>query len=522
MNPHEPVNIVELIEDRGAAHGLIIEERIDDGTWNAVPADRIWADKPADRENPAPTVSAVAPATINVGSDSTSVSVTGANFLLSSSVQVNGAARPTVYDSDTRLTFGLPSSALATATNLAVTVTTPGPGGGTSAPRTIAVVNPVPNVTAITPSTIAAGSGPVVINLKGANFNNSTVLSVNGANLPTTFISENMVSGTIPAASLASPGELKISATNPAPGGGESSTVFTVGPRPAVPPSVAIADVGVFSGPPGARGIVAGQGFGDSQGTSIITLGGVPLGRALIWRDSKIEFKVPDLPAGTYPVQVIVNGTAVTIGSYVIAPIPAAGPIPNPVLLPGGGARVIFDASLSLNPDSGGTAQRLGQVNAFAVGISGISSVIWRFGDGTSSRQVSPSKTFHPPGFVQHQSHGHRQQRQIKHHHPAHHRARQAGQPACQLAAGQPVDSGPGRVRRRVGGASRRKQAYASEALGSAAQDWPSRGGRRSHRFDRAGRLQPPTERGARKSRSSLLDQRWKTLAGRAQRGRFW
>lgn len=169
-------------------------------------------------------------------------------------------------------------------------------------------------------------------------------------------------------------------------------------PAPVEPPSVSITSVGPFAGPPGARGVVVGTGLGTSQGRSIMTVGGVPVGRTLLWRDTRIEFKVPDLPAGIYPVQIVINGSPVTIGQYVVEAIQPEPPTPNPVLVSGGGARVIFDASLSINPNSGATAQSLGRVSGLSVGISGISSVIWRFGDGTSSRQVAPSKTYTAPG----------------------------------------------------------------------------------------------------------------------------
>jgi hypothetical protein len=60
--------------------------------------------------------------------------VTGTNFVASSEVRWNGVARPTTVVSGTQLQAGITGADIATAGSAQVTVVTPAPGGGTSAP----------------------------------------------------------------------------------------------------------------------------------------------------------------------------------------------------------------------------------------------------------------------------------------------------------------------------------------------------------------------------------------------------
>jgi hypothetical protein len=74
--------------------------------------------------NPAPTMAAISPS-----------SVTGSNFVPGSVVRWNGADRPTTFIGNKQLRAIIPASDLVSAGNANVTVVTPGPGGGTSAPQ---------------------------------------------------------------------------------------------------------------------------------------------------------------------------------------------------------------------------------------------------------------------------------------------------------------------------------------------------------------------------------------------------
>ena len=83
--------------------------------------------------NPAPTLSSLSPASAVVGATSQTLTLTGTNFLASSTVTYNGVGHAATLVSSTQLTISLSATDQATAGSYAVVVTNPAPGGGTSA-----------------------------------------------------------------------------------------------------------------------------------------------------------------------------------------------------------------------------------------------------------------------------------------------------------------------------------------------------------------------------------------------------
>jgi len=82
--------------------------------------------------NPVPTITSLSPASATVGGLDFTLTVTGTNFVPSSVVRWNGAARATTYVSATQLRATIPATDLLTAGTAQVTVFNPPPGGGTS------------------------------------------------------------------------------------------------------------------------------------------------------------------------------------------------------------------------------------------------------------------------------------------------------------------------------------------------------------------------------------------------------
>src|SRR5262249_48851314 len=106
---------------------------------------------------PPPSLTALSPTTVPIGSSSI-ITASGANFTSGSFVTVDNVARPTTFVSSTLLSF---TGANLTAGNHSVAVVTPAPGGGASAPLTLAVVGPTLNVSE---SAISPG-GTITVNL---------------------------------------------------------------------------------------------------------------------------------------------------------------------------------------------------------------------------------------------------------------------------------------------------------------------------------------------------------------------
>lgn len=90
-------------------------------------------------QNPSPSITTVTPGSVVAGADDTTVTVNGSGFVATSVVRSNGFTLPTAFVSATRLSAIVPKSQLATPQLLALTVTNPAPGGGTSAARTFMV-----------------------------------------------------------------------------------------------------------------------------------------------------------------------------------------------------------------------------------------------------------------------------------------------------------------------------------------------------------------------------------------------
>ena len=95
--------------------------------------------KPNDTALAPLTASSLTPGGVKNGGTSAAVTVQGEGFYPGSVVNVNGAARPTVFVSHNALTVTLNTADLASVRTLALTVTNPAPGGGTTAPLSLGV-----------------------------------------------------------------------------------------------------------------------------------------------------------------------------------------------------------------------------------------------------------------------------------------------------------------------------------------------------------------------------------------------
>lgn len=177
---------------------------------------------------PVPAITAVTPTSLVVNSPNTSIIVNGSGFQNVSTIQVNGNDLPTSFVatySGGYLTAILPSSYLTTLRSLQITVYTPPPSGGTSAPVYITVIAPAaPTLSGINPSSAAIGTGDLTLTVSGSNFVPTSVVRWNGSNRPTTYVSMYQLTAQISAADLAVFTQAQISVYTPPPGGGSTTT----------------------------------------------------------------------------------------------------------------------------------------------------------------------------------------------------------------------------------------------------------------------------------------------------------
>src|SRR4051812_26864207 len=109
--------------------------------------------------NPLPTLTGVTPAGIVVGSDATTLTLSGTGFVPGSQVRWNDADRVTHFQSAQALTVDLPASDLASVKFGKLTVVNGPPGGGISDSLDVPVGYPAPQITALSPATVPIQSG---------------------------------------------------------------------------------------------------------------------------------------------------------------------------------------------------------------------------------------------------------------------------------------------------------------------------------------------------------------------------
>jgi len=114
-------------------------------------------------DNLQPTLNSVSPLTLATGSPDTIITVTGSNFVSTSTVNLNGTALATTFVSLTQLSATIPSTDLTNKSVSQVTVTSPLPGGGTSGSQSLTVTPIGSFVIVATPTNAGQGDGPWLI-----------------------------------------------------------------------------------------------------------------------------------------------------------------------------------------------------------------------------------------------------------------------------------------------------------------------------------------------------------------------
>jgi subtilisin family serine protease len=206
----------------------------------------LWQSPPAaGPTNPVPVVSSISPSSIPLFSPDTTITVTGSNFLPTSTVQWQntnlaplppGVDLPTNYVSSTQLNailpsaFSAPNNRYSVGTVQSIEVSNPGPGGGQSNTVPISIVYPgVPSISSLSPSFASAGDFSFYMDVKGNNLLGA-VVNWNGQQLFTTQISNTEAFAAVPSSFLSTPGTAQVTAVANVPNGGTSTPVaFTIG-----------------------------------------------------------------------------------------------------------------------------------------------------------------------------------------------------------------------------------------------------------------------------------------------------
>jgi hypothetical protein len=173
-----------------------------------------------------PVITSIIPNTILAGSPNTFLTVLGTGFTATSVVQWNGTSVATTlsrFNNVSELIATVPAADLTTTGTANVTVNTPSDNPPLSNSVTVNITNPqVPTLTSLSPS-----AGPInsatAVSLTGTGFTASTTVALNGVTIPSTYVNSTQITATFPASSVAIPGNVNVTVTTPAPGGGTSS-----------------------------------------------------------------------------------------------------------------------------------------------------------------------------------------------------------------------------------------------------------------------------------------------------------
>jgi hypothetical protein len=176
-------------------------------------------------QNPLPVLTGIFPNHKWAGRPGLVLKVFGGQFSPNSVVRFNGSDRVTTYFNVGKLTANLTAADLLTASVNSITVYTPGPGGGESSPQVFTVVNDIPVINTLAPTSKIHGKPAFILTVFGKKFGTGAVVRWNGVDRPTTWINQGKITAIISADDIAFAGTASITVYNPAPGEGLSNSV---------------------------------------------------------------------------------------------------------------------------------------------------------------------------------------------------------------------------------------------------------------------------------------------------------
>jgi hypothetical protein len=337
--------------------------------------------------NPLPVLTSISPASVTADTAAFTLTANGSNFTPCSTVMWNGSALATSFVSATKLTASVPASDITATGTVTIAVTTPAPGGGTSAGKPITIIAPALTMVTVTPNSVTGGAtstGKVTLNAPALAGGQTVMLASNNsaASVPSTWIvpgGATSVTFTITTSPVAADTAVTITATL----GAVSKTALLTVKAPA-PMTLQVVPSSVFggmnatctvtlTGQTPAGGITVALGTSNSSvanpGTSVLVPGGVasaqfPIATFPVSANTNVTLsaafdgvtktviltvKPPAMSAASVSPSSVKGGTQTTLTVTLTSPAPSAGttvtltsgkptvaPVPASVLIPSG------------------------------------------------------------------------------------------------------------------------------------------------------------------------------------------
>jgi len=182
---------------------------------------------------PTPTLTSISPTSEKSGDPAFTLTLNGSGFINGGIVQFQDSVSNfstyvnATFVSSTQVTAVIPASAIVLPGTFRVYAYNPQPTGPSN-PLSFTVnvgTYPVPTLSSIGPTAVAAGGIGFTLYALGTNFASTATLNVNGVAKPTNYSLPTALSAAISAADIASVGTAQITVSNPSPGGGTSNAL---------------------------------------------------------------------------------------------------------------------------------------------------------------------------------------------------------------------------------------------------------------------------------------------------------
>ncbi len=216
----------------------------------------------------APTLTSISPSSIIAGSSGFTLMATGSGFVSGSAIQWNGVPVVTVFVNSSQMTAQIPANSLATAGTASVRIANP--TASVSNILTFTITNPIPTITSLNPTSVAAGAPSFNLTVDGSGFVPASQVHWNGTAVSTTFVSGTRLTASLP--SQPAPATASITVVNPGSSPSNALT-FTV-TTPATPTISNISPATAVARSPAFTLTVIGSNF---LAVSIVTWNGVGL-----------------------------------------------------------------------------------------------------------------------------------------------------------------------------------------------------------------------------------------------------
>ncbi len=271
---------------------------------------------PTNTPNPNPTISSVSPEP-GVALEPYVLTINGSGYYAGTTVTLGSTPLTIALRTATKLEVNVPALAAGT---YALVVTNPGPGGG-SATRSYTINNPLPTISSVSPASGTAGT-PLSFTINGAKFASNATVTLNGIPLTVSFVNNSQLN--VNSAAFNTAGTYALVVTNPGPGGGSTSTSFTIVPGPLASLSISPNAVNLPADGIQEFEAVARDAFGNIISTGSVSWSVVTTGAGTIVSSGpyKATFRAAT-QVGSYPNAVrAYSGTVQASASVTIVPGP--------------------------------------------------------------------------------------------------------------------------------------------------------------------------------------------------------